>query len=125
MGLALFAVVILSFASWLTCHAILCARMAKLSPLGALLSFIVFPLAPFRAASMPRTRLLWILLLVLYGGSLWASFREPTPAPAMESSALGAARREFAVRPQGSADERDLPKCRRHAIARARSAGVT
>lgn len=25
----------------------------------------------------------------------------------------------------GSADERDLPKCRRHAIARARSAGVT
>jgi len=89
MGLALFALVILSFASWLTCHAILCARMAKLSPLGALLSFIVFPLAPFRAASMPRTRLLWILLLVLYGGSLWASFREPTPAPAMESSALG------------------------------------
>ncbi len=90
MGLTLFAIVILSFSSWVTCHAILCARLARTTPFGALLSFIVFPLAPFRAASMPKTRRLWFILLVLYGGSLWASFREPPSAdPAMESSASG------------------------------------
>lgn len=91
MGLALFAVVVLSFSSWVTCHAILCVRLAKASPLGGLLAFIFFPLAPWQAASMPKTRRLWLILLVLYGVSLGASFRGPAePAPAQESSAPGA-----------------------------------
>lgn len=77
MGLALFALAILSFSSWVTCHAILCVLLVRLSLARGLIAFLIFPLAPYYAATFPRTRRLWVILLAVYGIALIAGFNLP------------------------------------------------
>lgn len=76
MGLALFALTILLFAGWVTCHSLLCVLVARRSLWRGFLAFWIFPFAPFFAGRSPNARRTWIVLLVLYAISLGASFIE-------------------------------------------------
>lgn len=74
MGLVVFALVVISFSSWITCHTVLCARLMRRSPWRGLVALVVVPLAPYYAAAFPKTRRTWAGLLAVYGVTLLTSF---------------------------------------------------
>lgn len=72
MGLALYAVLVLLFASFVTAHVLLCLRLATTSWPKALLGLVVFPLAGYFGSKQSFSKLTrtWAICLGLYVGAL-------------------------------------------------------
>lgn len=76
MGLALFLVIVISFAGLLTTHILLCFRLAKTDPKTGFLALLVPPLAPYfcQGREMGKLPALWLGLAIVYALSLLTGF---------------------------------------------------
>lgn len=74
MDLALYATILLMFASFASVHFVLCVSLAKKDWKRAVIGFIAFPLAPYFGQSLSIKRLpaLWVTCAMLYAVSLLA-----------------------------------------------------
>jgi len=68
----LYVVILVLFASWITVHAWLCARLCAVSVWKGCVALLVPPLAPLWGQRFGSLSVAWMLLLVLYGASLLA-----------------------------------------------------
>lgn len=76
MDLALYAIILLLFASFATLHLLLCWRLRVLSPWRAMAAFFVLPLAPYWGSRQTLKKLstAWWICLGMYALALLAGF---------------------------------------------------
>lgn len=72
MDYALYALIVLVFATWCTVHVVLCVELAKRNWKRALGGFFALPLAPYFGNDLGIKRLpgVWIVCALLYGFAL-------------------------------------------------------
>ena len=69
MGLGLYIVILLLFASVSTAHLLLCWKLFRLGWWRPIVAFLVPPLAPYwgYTAQVPRLPMIWVGLAFVYG----------------------------------------------------------
>lgn len=74
VDVALYVVILILFASWLTIHVVLCWAIGRRRPWKGWLALFVPPLAPLWGQASGRLAVAWVLALVLYGAALVTGF---------------------------------------------------
>lgn len=74
MGLAVLVFAIVSFAAFITAHALLCYHLAHESPLRAAIALLIFPLTPLWGRAFRKLTLVWLVTFAAYLGAIGATF---------------------------------------------------